>query len=97
MARKLSESAIEKKVCKHAEKLGWQVRKVTCPGRRGFPDRLFYRNAHVFFIEFKAPGKKPRKNQLREIESLRQQRIACFVVDDIEQGIDILEWLELKK
>ena len=82
----MRESKIEEAVCKYAKEQGCLVYKFTSPGRRSVPDRIFIHKGHVFFVEFKAPGKKPTKGQEREMERLREQGIKVYVCDDIEGG-----------
>lgn len=58
--------------------------KFTSPGTVGVPDRIVIIPSGVFFVEVKAPGKKPRKSQLamhRKFERLRQK---VWVVDSYE-------------
>lgn len=64
---------------------GGEVRKVEWSGRRGAPDLLVLMPGHHFFIEVKAPGEKPRPEQLREHERLRAAGFDVFVSDgDLE-------------
>lgn len=61
---KLTEKQIEDRVVAYAEKLGFHAIKFKDPGRRGAPDRLFLGpGGRALFLEFKAPGKKPRPDQ----------------------------------
>lgn len=86
------EKDIEKKVCDYAKEKGLLVYKFTSPARAAVPDRLFITpGGVVFFIEFKAPGKKPTPAQSREHERLRGHDVAVFVVDDVEDGITMIE------
>lgn len=64
---------------------GGEVRKVEWSGRRGAPDLLVLMPGHHFFVEVKAPGEKPRPEQLREHERLRAAGFDVFVSDgDLE-------------
>lgn len=58
---------------------GGEVRKVEWSGRRGAPDLLVLTPGHHFFIEVKAPGEKPRPEQLREHARLRAAGFDVFV------------------
>lgn len=80
------EATIEKAVCQYAESLGMLTRKFVSPARRSVPDQIFFYAGHCFFIEFKAPGKKPTSGQEREIARLRDAGMRVFVIDDIEGG-----------
>lgn len=86
------EKDIEKKVCKYAKDNGFLVYKFTSPGQWAVPDRVFISpNKSVFFIEFKAPGKKPTPAQMREITRIRDKGILVFVVDDVTDGKRIID------
>ena len=80
------EAKIEAAVCRYAKTLGILSYKFTSPARRSVPDRIFLYRGHVFFIEFKAPGKKPTGGQEREMRRIMDQDVRCFVCDDIEGG-----------
>jgi len=86
------ERDIEKAVCDYAKTRGLIAYKFTSPNRRSVPDRLFCGPGGVhFFIEFKAPGKKPTEKQLREILRLQCMSHLVYVVDDIEEGKRIVQ------
>jgi len=80
------ESYVERKVCDYAKRRGWLVRKLQWIGRHGAPDRVFVKSGRIVFVEFKAPGRKPTKNQEQEIARLRREGCEVHVVDDIEVG-----------
>ncbi len=81
------EKDIEKAVCDYAKSKGVIAYKFTSPNRKSVPDRLFCGyHGHHWFIEFKAPGKKPTPKQWREIERLRKLGHIVYVVDNIEWG-----------
>lgn len=90
------EKKIEAAVCDHAKALGCLVYKFTSPARAAVPDRMFIApGGKVFFIEFKAPGKKPTVPQQREIERLNAQGVPALVVDNVEGGrllVDLMVW-----
>ena len=91
--KKLLERDIEAAVCRYAErKYGMKAEKFTSPGRRSVPDRLFsVTGGRVFFIEFKAPKKKPTPKQIKDHERRREMGFKVFVCDDIEQGQMIID------
>lgn len=61
------EASIEDDVVAWAEQRGWLVRKMQYPGRRGCPDRFFFRGGNLVIVEFKRPGvKKADPLQVRE-------------------------------
>lgn len=81
------ESKIESAVCKYAQSKGCYVRKFSSPSRAGVPDRLFLTpNGLVFFIEFKAPGKRPTALQQREIDEIENRHGLAKWVDSVEEG-----------
>lgn len=86
------ESKIETAVCEYAKKHGFLVYKFTSPNRAAVPDRLFiHPTGEVAFIEFKATGKKPTPAQEREHLRLRGHGVAVYVVDDIDQGKQVID------
>lgn len=88
----MRESAIERKVCTYAKKRGCEVYKFVSPGKRGVPDRMFVTpSGKVFFIEFKAPGKKPSALQQREQLLLSTKGVSVWVVDTIQSGKEVID------
>lgn len=99
----MRESDIESYLALKVAALGGEVRKVKWPGRRGAPDRLvllptklFGKGidhiipAEHFFVELKAPGKKPPAYQLREHERLRSYGFRVEVVDCLRRVEEVL-------
>ena len=85
------ERDIEKAVCDYARKKGLIPYKFTSPNHTSVPDRLFVGSRGlVFFIEFKAPKKTPTAKQWREIQRLRHLGHNVYVVDNIEEGKNIV-------
>jgi len=95
----MKESAIEKQVREYVETQGCQLIKFTSPGRRGWPDRLLLVPAErstddiarVCFIEFKAPGKYPRPEQLDIIRDLRMQGFDAMWTDNVQR---VFTWMD---
>lgn len=89
------EKEIEKKVWKYAEEQGFLQYKFSSPAHAGVPDRLFISpTGRVFFIEFKAKGKKPTPLQNREILRIQQKGTSVFVVDNVEYGKHVIEMVK---
>jgi hypothetical protein len=86
MRKQVSESTIEKAVCKHAKLSDWLVYKFSSPAQRGVPDRVFLKAGRVVFVEFKATGKKATKQQIATHEKIREQGFDVFVIDNLEVG-----------
>lgn len=82
----MRESEIEKKVSDYAKAKGWLVYKFVSPSQRGVPDRIFIRGGKLFFVEFKAPGKKPTKLQDKIFGKIREELFEVYIIDDVEQG-----------
>lgn len=81
------EAKIETAVCKYAKEQGCYVRKFKSSNQRGVPDRLFITpSGVVFFIEFKAPGKKPSDLQRRELNLIESNGGNAEYADSIESG-----------
>ena len=86
----MRESVIEKKVSDYATSKGWLVYKFSSPNTRAVPDKIFMRDGVVFFIEFKAPGKLPTKLQYANHNRITAHGVSVFVIDDIEDGKNII-------
>ena len=66
------ESQIERSVCRDLLRdYGVRSVKLTVPTENGWPDRMILiPGGKPFFIEFKAPGEKPRLKQIHVHETL---------------------------
>lgn len=83
----MRESSIEKAVCSYARAQGWHNFKLSGPGDRGKPDRVFFgTGGRVMFIEFKAPGVKPEPIQDHHLSRIAACDIDCYVIDNITDG-----------
>lgn len=72
------ERAIEQTLVREVKKAGGIAPKFTSPGTAGMPDRLIILpGGHICFVELKAPGKKPRPLQVRQMDRLNQ--LGCMV------------------
>jgi hypothetical protein len=89
--RSVLEKKIEDRVVKWAEKKGAICLKLNLWGNTGWPDRLFLYNGRIAFIEFKAPGEKPARNQPARIKKLRSEAFQVGVYDDPAAAIAFLE------
>ncbi len=85
------EKIIEERVCAHAKSLGILVYKFTSPSRRSVPDRMFINpDGKVWFVEFKRLGQKPTDAQDVEIFKLLQHKVHVFVIDNVEDGKQVV-------
>jgi len=87
----MRESYIESRVAAWARAMDIVPLKLSARSDSGWPDRfwLFYYPA-IAFIEFKAPGAKPRALQLGRIAELRRRGYPVEVIDNVERGIEFL-------
>lgn len=89
------EKKIENTVSEYARSNGMMAYKFSSPGRAAVPDRMMIYNGLVFFIEYKAEGKKPTPAQQREHAKLRDQNMVVFVVDNIPLGKEIIDLVKM--
>lgn len=88
----MQESEIEHYLLKQIAAQGGITRKLQYQGRTGAPDRLcLLPNGTALFVECKAPGKRPRKDQLVEMAALRAQRQIAVWVDSKEDIDELIE------
>ena len=80
----MREADLERKCCEWAKAHGWLAFKFVSPGRAGVPDRVYLRNGHAVFVDFKAPGKKPTDLQWLLISRIRYAGFSVLVCDDFE-------------
>lgn len=84
------ERSIEDRFVKLVVDDGFEVIKGS--GKVGWPDReVFLNNGHMFFIEFKRPGKKPTKIQRFRIATLKRLGHHAFWTDSYEEAVKIYE------
>ena len=94
--RRLLEKDIENPSKEKARRAGWWVRKFQAPKHSSVPDDIFAKNGHVFFVEFKAPGKKATEKQEHEHELMREAGLTVYVCDTREMFAEILAKEELR-
>ena len=75
------EKDIEQYLVQEVEKIGGLCWKFTSPGNAGVPDRIVIYGGQVVFVEVKAPGKKPRKLQLKRIQELRNEKVLAEIIE----------------
>lgn len=56
---------------------------------RGVPDRLYFKDGHAFFVEFKAPNGRVSKYQSHIHRQLTQAGMSVYVVDNEEDFREI--------
>lgn len=76
-----------------AEARGWLSLKMTPTAQKGWPDRLFVSTCGIHvWIEFKKPGKTPRKLQAYRIKQLRKRAVNAYWTDNLEGAQEILRF-----
>lgn len=87
------EKDIENPVCRYAKnKYGMTAEKYSSPAKPSVPDRLFTTiYGFMFFIEFKAPRKKPTPKQAKDHARRRSMGVKVFVVDDVDYGKQVID------
>lgn len=83
-----NEKEIEQYLSKRVRDLGGKAYKFVSPGCSGVPDRIVVLpGGRISFLELKAPGERPRKDQALRLEQLRQLGcIACWA--DSKRKVD---------
>ena len=88
----MKETAIEIKLKKKIENIGGRCLKFISPGTAGVPDRIcLFPGGKVFFVETKAPGKKPRPLQEKRHRELRQLGFKVLVIDTEDKIEEMLK------
>lgn len=84
----MREKEIEIYLRDQVRKAGGKAYKFESPGNDGVPDRLvLFPGNKIFFIELKAPGKKPRPLQVKQMNVIAS--FGCDVrVIDSKEGVD---------
>lgn len=82
------EGIIENYFVKRVRETGGKVRKLKWIGNNGAPDRMVWwppkhyaLAADLFFIELKAPGEKPKKQQAEEHKKMKASGLRVLVID----------------
>lgn len=81
----MREKTIETELVKEIEKIGGLCWKFTVPSTSGVPDRIILINGRAFFVETKAPGKKPRPLQLKIHRTMAKCGFNVEVISDLDQ------------
>lgn len=81
--KEIKERDVERYGVRKAREIGGVIRKVKWVNRSHAPDRaLFKQGTH--WVEFKAPGEKPRPGQAREFARMEKQGAPVHVLDTFE-------------
>jgi hypothetical protein len=85
------EKDIESYFCKKVKDLHGRAIKFEDPGRTGAPDRMILHNGHVFFVEFKRKGRKPRADQEKYRYHLHALGFRVYLCDSKKIAGEIVE------
>lgn len=95
--KQISEKAIEEYLRDQVKSKGGKAYKFVSPGNAGVPDRIIVLpGVDVFFVEMKAPGKKPTKLQNKKIAELRALGKDVFVAGS-KEAVDIVLYTQERK
>lgn len=91
-AEGLSERQIEASVRRAVRRNGGLALKFVSPGWRGAPDRIVIApGGRIVFVEFKAPGERPRPLQARRHWELRRLDCDVRVVDSLTSARALID------
>lgn len=87
----MRETEIERYLRRKVTMTGGLALKFVSPGMAGMPDRLvLYPPGRLFFVELKAPGRKPRPLQLVRHEELKRMGFPVKVIDTKEKAEEFI-------
>jgi len=97
--KRILEKDVESYLVRKCRAEGWMCEKFTSPNRRAVPDRMVSTSLRqVFFVECKAPGKKPTDAQKRDHERRGNLGHVVTIVDSKESADKFIsktkDWLE---
>lgn len=91
------ERDIEAKLVREVKRRGGLSYKFTSPGRAGVPDRIVIvpdpYNTQVVFVELKTRNGSLQRNQINEINTLREKGANVRVVYGEDQMLDLVDEL----
>ena len=87
----MNEKEVEQRLVAAVKAAGGWCPKFVSPGTNGMPDRvILIPGGRIAFVEVKAPGRKPRKLQIRRHIRLRTLGFRVYVLDDPDEIPEIL-------
>ena len=93
--KKILEKDIEKYLRDEIKKVGGIVYKFVSPSNAGVPDRLVLLPGRwSLFVELKAPGKKTRAVQDRQIRKIRNLDFSVLIIDSKKQVDDLVKMIK---
>lgn len=92
LSKILREKDIEEYLRKRVKEAGGKAYKFESPGNDGVPDRLvIFPGNNIYFVELKAPGKKPRPLQLKQIRDISSFGCEVLVIDSKDGVEDFIQ------
>jgi hypothetical protein len=86
------EKTVENYLRDKVKTMGGIALKVNASNMAGLPDRMIlFPEGKIYFVELKAPGKKPRPLQLASHRILRGLGFRVYVIDTKEGVLDFLK------
>ena len=85
------EILVQDAVVERFEQFGWLCRPCVYAGRKGSPDRWFLRKGMWLLVEFKRRDRPVDPIQKREHDRLKMAGARVYVIDNIEDGFDLVE------
>lgn len=85
------EKEIESKVADRAKQLGWLTFKFVSPSQKGVPDRIFLRDGHTVFVEFKSSTGKLARLQVEQIQKIRREGFDVYVIASVDEGVRLFD------
>ncbi|QXV73610.1 VRR-NUC endonuclease domain-containing protein [Rhizobium phage RHph_X2_30] len=82
---------VQNPIMDYARSQDWLARRMRYLGRVGCPDTFFFKAGVILIMEFKDEGKEPNEMQKREHARLRRRGIVVHVVDNVAEGMRILD------
>jgi hypothetical protein len=84
----MREKEIEIYLRDQVKKAGGKAYKFESPGNDGVPDRLvIFPGNRIYFVELKAPGRKPRPLQVKQMNTLSGFDCNVRMIDS-KKGVD---------
>lgn len=77
----MRETTLERKLRVEIKRRGGRAAKFSSPGWAGAPDRIVLMpGGRLWFVELKAPGRKPRPLQMRRLDELQALGFAVRII-----------------
>lgn len=77
---------VQKPVVTYAQSQGWLAWKMKIEGRNGAPDYWFFKDGEIVIVEFKAPGKPRKPQQVNRARDLEEKGFKVHVIDNADAG-----------